>query len=80
MNKLVITLITLAALLMPAEVNAAQYGQGTVLGKGGEEIVHEPKDTGIRENLPFIGASMLFASGVLLFLSKRERKILRVLN
>jgi hypothetical protein len=81
MTKILATLVIVltAALLTPQTLRADQYGQGAygqgvVLGKGGAvEIEHEPKETGIRENIGLIGIGFLATSTGFLYLSKKEK-------
>ncbi len=52
------------------------YGQGVVLGKGGEsEIIHQPIEAGLKEDLARIGLFALATSGTFYFLYKREEEI-----
>jgi len=82
MIKIILSIFILLAVAFanPQISYADQYGQGTygqgvVLGKGGEyEIIHEPVGAGLKEDLAKIGLFALVASGTFYFLFKREEE------
>jgi LPXTG-motif cell wall-anchored protein len=78
MKKLLVSLIFVTSVLaFPAKSFAADdeiicpeaYGGGVVCG------IHTPVNTGIGDNLAMIGGGIILASGVLLFLSKKIKKL-----
>ena len=75
-NKLITVLfLTALVFLTPSVTNAQQYGQGVVLGKGGEtEIVHEPVKAGLKEDLAVIGTLLVLSSLTLSYFSLKEKE------
>ena len=81
-NKL-ITVLFLTALMFftPSITNAQQYGQGVILSKGGEtEIVHEPVEAGLKEDLAAIGILLILSSLTLSYFSLKEKEKAGILN
>ena len=76
LKTLAISVLLLTGLLMPASIRAQEqvctqvYGGGVVCG-----VKHEVVETGLGENLALVGALSLVASGVLLFLAKRNKNL-----
>ena len=71
LRKLVVTTTLLVLSFgLPKTVLAQQYGQGSVLGKR-DEIVHEPVEAGLGENLMVLGTGLILASGALLVTGKK---------
>lgn len=73
MKKLFLSLTILVLTLFSPKAILAQENCVTVYGGGvvcGAET-HEPVETGLGDNPAILGASLLMASGVLLYFSKR---------
>jgi len=74
MKKVVFLFLILAGLFAPVSISAEEiicpqpYGGGVVCGVK----THEPVETGLGENLALVGALALGASGILLFVSRKN--------
>lgn len=83
-GNIILILFFTAAMLSPRISYADQYGQGTygqgvVLGKGGEvTIEHQPIEAGLKENVGAAGIVILGSSFVLYYLHKRQLKVSKV--
>ena len=74
LKKLIVGLSFLAVSSLAPQTTYAQYGQQVLGEQAPEEVViyHEPKETGIAENLGVLAAGLLITSGILLVLAKRK--------
>ena len=81
LKKFAVLLLLALGLLAPSLVRAEDteiicpqpYGGGVVCG-----IEHKPVETGLGENLALIGVLALGASGVLLYLAKRNSNSIKL--